>query len=81
MPRKECNGAEIKNHIDEILDEIEDTSSLSKGKGLLTEDKYDEIMSHVEGIKSLNNKMKCILDNVPHSEVEPEGIVEEMHGD
>lgn len=81
MPRKECNGAEIKNHIDEILDEIEDTSSLAKGKGLLTEDKFDELMTQVEQIKASNNRMKCIIENVPKSEVEPEGIVEEMWGD
>lgn len=78
MPIKECTGLETKNDVDTTLDQIEDQISIAKGKGTLSEDKYDEIMNQAETIRSYNNKLKCMLSDIPSEASNPSAIIDEV---
>jgi len=79
MPIKPCVGEAITNDVDEILDLKEDYVATAKGTGRLTEDKFNSIMAGISEIRNINNRMKCILETVQESTVNPETIVEEIH--
>lgn len=75
---KECSGTETEAAIDTLLDEIEEKISVAQGKGALTEDKHEEILSHVGEMRERNSKLKCLLSEIPSSAPEPESIVKEL---
>lgn len=80
MPQKECTGRETENETDQMLDTVEDSVSVAKGKGLVTEDKYDEIIQQVSSIRDMNNKLKCLVSEIPQEKTSPESILEELEG-
>ncbi len=78
MPIKECTGLETTNEVDRVLDEIEDQISAAKGKGAISEDKYDEIVNQFSSMREMNNKLKCMLAAVPSDTTSPESILQEV---
>lgn len=81
MVVKPCVGEAITNDVDEILDLKEDYISTAKGTGRITEDKYDILVDSINEIRSINNKIKCILETIPQSEVSPESLVKEIQSE
>lgn len=78
MVKKECVGERLENAIDNAVTEIEQKISAAKGIGSITEDKYDEIVSQIDAVRETNNRLKCIMENIPESEVHPEEIIKEL---
>ncbi len=78
---KECTGLETTNDVDKVLDEVEDLISTAKGKGAISEDKYDEIMVQTETLREGNNKLKCMLSTVPSETTSPETILQEVESE
>ena len=78
MPIKECTGNETQNGVDTVLNEVEDLISTAKGKGVISEDKYDEIMNQAEDIREKNNRLKCMLSSIPPEGSTPESILQEV---
>ncbi len=78
MQNKECIGERLENAVDTVVNDIEKDISAAKGMGSITEDKYDEIVSQIDNIREVNNKLKCMIESIPKSEVHPEEIIEEI---
>ena len=78
LTEKECAGDETTEQTDTVINQIIDRMSVAKGKGQLTEDKYDEIVEHAKAISEANKKIKCIIDSIPVQTVSPEAIIKEM---
>ncbi len=78
MQTKECIGERLENAVDTVMNDIEKDISAAKGMGSITEDKYDEIVSQIDAIRDTNNRLKCMIESIPKSEVHPEEIVEEV---
>lgn len=81
MPIKECTGIESQNDVDKVLDDVIDLISTAKGKGNLTEDKYDEIMEQADSMRTYNNKLKCMLSEIPSESTSPESILNEVESE
>lgn len=81
MPIKECTGFETTNEVDKVLDDIQDLISTAKGKGTISEDKYDEIMEQAETLRVGNNKLKCMLSAIPSETTSPESIINEVESE
>lgn len=75
---KSCIGQNITNPVDEVLDSIEKDISVAAGKGLLSEDKYNEISDEIETIRNSNDVLKCLVESIPKEEVNVEDIVNEI---
>lgn len=81
MPIKECTGLESTNEVDKVLDDVQDLISTAKGKGSITEDKYNDIIDMSEKMREVNNKLKCMLSAVPSETTSPESILEEVESE
>ncbi len=78
MVEKQCIGERLENAVDLVVNEIEKDISSAKGIGSITEDRFDEIISQIESIREVNNRLKCMVESIPKSDVHPEDIVDEM---
>ena len=78
MLTKACIGERLENAVDSVVDDIEKDISEARGIGSITEDKYDEIVNQIDAIKEINNKLKCMVESIPRSDVHPEEVVEEI---
>lgn len=78
MQEKKCIGERLENAVDTVVSDIEKDISAAKGIGSITEDKFDEIVSQIESIREVNNKLKCMVESIPKSDVHPEEIMEEI---
>lgn len=78
MAEKKCIGERLENAVDTVVSDIEKDISAAKGIGSVTEDKYDEIMSQIDTIREVNNRLKCMIESIPKSDVHPEEIIGEM---
>lgn len=75
---KDCTGDQYTEATEATLDSITEGSSIAKGKGQLSEDNYDELISQVATIREANNRIKCIIDNLPKETVTPESIISDV---
>lgn len=71
----ECVGNDTTEATDSTIDSILEQSSIAKGKGQLSEDKYDILVEQANIIREANSRIKCIVDNVPKESVTPESIL------
>lgn len=75
---KGCSGDNFTELAESNLDSMLEMMSISKGKGQLSEDKYDEFVEQAGIIREANDKLKCIVDNLPKETVTPESIVSDI---
>lgn len=78
---KGCSGDNFTESTDSTLDSMLEHASIAKGKGQLSEDKYDELVDYTNTIREANDKLKCIVDNLPKETVTPESIVSDIDTD
>lgn len=78
MNDKPCSGDNLTVETDAVLDNVLEAMSVAKGKGLLTEDKYDEAVEQADNIRKANSRLKCLIDSIPKEEVNPVSILEEV---
>lgn len=81
MPVKGCSGDDLTEATEIIVDETIEQMSVAKGKGLITEGQYDEVVEQANKIREANQRLKCIADSVPKEIVNPENIVSEIKED
>lgn len=74
----ECSGNELTEATDSTLDSIIEKAHIEKGKGRLSEDKYNELIDQADSIRDANKRIKCIVDNIPKETVSPESIISEV---
>ncbi len=72
---EECSGDNFTEATESTLDSMLEQMSIAKGKGQLSEDKYDELVEQAHAIREANSKIKCIVDNIPKETVTPESII------
>lgn len=75
---KECSGDNFTEVTESTLDSMLEQMSIAKGKGQLTEDKYDELVEQANTIREANSKIKCIVDNLPKETITPESIISDV---
>ncbi len=75
---KGCSGDNFTESAESNLDSMLEQASIAKGKGQLSEDKYDELVEQANIIREANDKLKCIVDNLPKETVTPESIVSDI---
>lgn len=74
----ECSGDNFTEATESTLDSMLEQMSIAKGKGQLSEDKYDELVEQASAIREANSKIKCIVDNIPKEIVTPQSIVSDI---
>jgi len=75
---KGCSGDNFTESAESNLDSMLEQANIAKGKGQLSEDKYDELVEQANIIREANDKLKCIVDNLPKETVTPESIVSDI---
>lgn len=75
---KGCSGNDDTLATESTLDLTVEQMSIAKGKGQLSEDSYDELISQVNTIREANDRIKCIVDTLPRETVTPESIVSDI---
>ncbi len=75
---EECSGDNYTEATESTLDSMLEQMSIAKGKGQISEDNYDELVEKANIIREANNKIKCIVDNLPKETVTPESIVSDI---
>jgi hypothetical protein len=78
---KGCSGDEATTATESTLDSTVEQMSIAKGKGQLSEDKYDEIITQVNTIREANDRIKCLVDTLPKESVTPESIIDDIDSD
>jgi hypothetical protein len=72
-----CSGDNSTAETESIVKQTINQMSIAKGKGLVTELQYDEIISQANSIILANERLKCIIDNIPKETVYLEEIIKE----
>ena len=75
---KGCSGDNFTESAESNLDSMIEQASIAKGKGQLSEDKYDELVEQANIIREANDKLKCIVDNLPKETTTPESIISDV---
>ena len=78
---KECVGNEFTEATESTLDSMLEQMSIAKGKGQLSEDKYDELVDNANTIREANSRIRCIYDNLPKETVTPESIISDVESE
>jgi len=78
---KECTGDEFTETTETTLDSMLEQMSIAKGKGQISEDNYDEIVEKTNVIREANNRIKCLVDNLPKETVTAESIISDVESE
>lgn len=73
-----CVGDESTEATDSTLDYIVEKAILDKAKGRISEGNFDDLADQVNVIRGANDKLKCLIDNLPKETVSPESILSEV---